>query len=191
MGHRPRSGWQCGGELDLLGPGGLPRGGAGGLRCWLWLRSSGRPSRSSCSAKFGPRPPKGAILTPRAGFVPTSLSRTTGGPAWMKRRSPDSLTNREGPYHLYDSHNRPLIRAETGKWVLAALLDDQDQLIFLDDPGCRESSVLKKTFWAREWLSDPVFPNPCSCGDGRCKGRLVITLRDSYAGPNWKLTFRG
>jgi hypothetical protein len=40
--------------------------------------------------------------------------------------------NREGPYHLYDSHNRPLIRAETGKWVLAALLDDQDQLIFLD-----------------------------------------------------------
>ena len=99
--------------------------------------------------------------------------------------------NRDGPYHLYDSHNRPLIRAETGKWVLAALLDDQDQLIFLDDPGCRESSVLKKTFWAREWLSDPVFPKPCSCGDGRCKGRLVITLRDSYAGPNWKLTFRG
>jgi len=64
--------------------------------------------------------------------------------------------NREGPYHLYDSHNRPLIRAETGKWVLAALLDDQDQLIFLDDPGCRESSVLKKTFWAREWLSDLI-----------------------------------
>jgi len=65
--------------------------------------------------------------------------------------------NREGPYHLYDSQNRPLIRAETGKWVLA-LLDDQDQLVFLDDPECREISVLKKTFWAREWLSDPVFP---------------------------------
>jgi hypothetical protein len=38
--------------------------------------------------------------------------------------------NREGTYHLYDSHNQTLIRAETDKWVLAALLDDQDQLIF-------------------------------------------------------------
>jgi hypothetical protein len=42
--------------------------------------------------------------------------------------------NREGPYHPHDSQNRPLIRAETGKRVLAALLDDQDQLVFLDDP---------------------------------------------------------
>ena len=91
---------------------------------------------------------------------------------------------------MYDSHNRPLIRAETGKRVLAALLEDQGQLVFLDDPECRESSVLKKTFWAREWLSDSIFPKPCSCGDGGCKGRLVITLHDSYAGSNWKLTFR-
>jgi hypothetical protein len=36
--------------------------------------------------------------------------------------------NREGPYHLYDSHDLPLIRAETGKRVLAALLDSQSQL---------------------------------------------------------------
>jgi hypothetical protein len=99
--------------------------------------------------------------------------------------------NREGPYHLYDSHDRPLIRAETGKRVLAALLDSQSQLVFLDDPGCLEGSVLKKTFWAREWLSNPVEPKPCSCGDGRCKGCLVITLHDAYVGPNWKLTFRG
>ncbi len=126
-----------------------------------------------------------------AGLVFKSLRRSN----W--RTSMDEVTfsrlfdHREGPYHLYDSHNRPLIRAETGKGVLAALLDDQNQLVFLDDPGCRESSVLKKTFWAREWLSNPVEPKPCSCGDGRCKGRLVITLHDSYAGPNWKLTFRG
>src|SRR5215471_526738 len=76
-------------------------------------------------------------------------------------------------------------------WVLAALLDYQNQLVFLDDPGCLEGSVLKKTFWTREWLSNPVEPKPCSCGDGRCKGCLVITLHDSYAGPGWKLTFRG
>ena len=126
-----------------------------------------------------------------AGLVFKSLSRSN----W--RTSMDEVTfsrlfdHREGPYHLYDSHNRPLIRAETGKRVLAALLDHQNQLVFLDDPGCLESSVLKKTFWAREWLSNPVEPKPCSCGDGRCKGRLVITLHDSYAGPNWKLTFRG
>ena len=99
--------------------------------------------------------------------------------------------NWEGPYHLYDAQNRPLIRAETGKRVLAALLEDHDQLVFLDDPGCHESSVLKKTFWTRDWLSDPNFPKPCSCGDGGCRGRLVITLHDSYAGPSWKLTFRG
>jgi len=130
-------------------------------------------------------------LTLRAGLVPKSLIQNN----WWT--SMDDVTfsrlfdNREGPYHLYDSQNRPLIRAETSKWVLAALLDDQDQLVFLDDPGCRESSVLKKTFWAREWLSNPAEPKACSCGDGRCKGRLVITLHDSYAGPNWKLTFRG
>ena len=126
-----------------------------------------------------------------AGRVFKSLSRCTWWTSMDEVTFSRLFDNREGPYHLYDSQNRPLIRAETGERVLAALLDDQDQLVFLDDPGCLESSVLKKTFWAREWLSDPVLPKLCSCGDGRCKGRLVITLHDSYAGPNWKLTFRG
>jgi hypothetical protein len=133
------------------------------------------------------------LLLPNLAVLLGRLLRDPGVP----RTAMDEVTfsrlfdNREGPYHLYDSQNRPLIRAETGKRVLAALLDYQDQLVFLDDPGCLESSVLKKTFWAREWLSNPVEPKPCSCGDGRCKGCLVITLHDSYAGPNWKLTFRG
>jgi hypothetical protein len=126
-----------------------------------------------------------------AGLVFKSLSRSNWWTNMNEVTFSRLFDHREGPYHLYDSYNRPLIRAETGKRVLAALLDYQNQLVFLDDPGCLESSVLKKTFWAREWLSNPGEPKPCSCGDGRCKGRLVITLHDSYAGPNWKLTFRG
>ncbi len=119
-------------------------------------------------------------LTPRAGLVAKRLSRNNWWTGMDEETFFRLFDNRESPYHLYDSQNRSLIRAETGKWFLAALLDDQDQLVFLNDPACRESSVLKKTFWAREWLSDPVLAKPCACGDGRCKGRLVITLHDSW-----------
>ena len=45
-----------------------------GWRCWPWLRSSGRSSRSSLSANFGPRPAKGVTLTARAALVPERLS---------------------------------------------------------------------------------------------------------------------
>lgn len=99
--------------------------------------------------------------------------------------------NREGPYHLHDSGGRPLIRAETGKHILGALLDHRERLVFVDDPGCLESSALKITYPTREWVWGPVEPKPCSCGDGRCRGCLVITLHESHAGPNWTLTFRG
>jgi hypothetical protein len=84
-----------------------------------------------------------------------------------------------------------LIRVETGAHVLGALLDDRARLVFVDDPGCGESSVLKITYPTGEWSSEPVEPEACSCGDGRCRGRLVITLHESHAGPDWMLTFRG
>ena len=99
--------------------------------------------------------------------------------------------HREGPYHLYDSADRPLIRAETGAHVLGVLLEDRTRLVFLDDPGCAESSVLRITYPTREWSFGPVEPKTCSCGDGRCRGRLAITLHESHAGPHWTLTFRG
>jgi hypothetical protein len=95
----------------------------------------------------------------------------------------------EGPYHLYDSADRPLIRAETGAHVLGALLDRRSRLVFLDDPGCGEGSVLRITYPAAEWSSGPV--QPCDCGDARCRGRLLVTLHDAHAGPGWMLTFRG
>ena len=38
---------------------------------------------------------------------------------------------------------------------------------------------------------EPVRPEECGCGDARCRGRLVITLHDAHAGPEWMLTFRG
>lgn len=97
----------------------------------------------------------------------------------------------EGPYHLYDSIDRPLIRMETGAHVLGALLDDRARLVFLDDAGCAEGSVLKITYPTREWALGPVEPSACDCGDGRCQGRLAITLHDAHAGPDWMLTFRG
>jgi hypothetical protein len=97
----------------------------------------------------------------------------------------------EGPYHLYDSADHPVIRAETGAHVLGALLDRRSRLVFVDDPGCGEGSVLRMTYPTREWSSEPVEPTACSCGDLRCQGRLVITLHESHAGPNWMLTFRG
>ena len=97
----------------------------------------------------------------------------------------------EGPYHLYDSGDRPLIRAETGAHVLGALLDHRARLVFLDDPGCGEDAVLKITYPTGEWSSGPVEPTACACGDGRCQGRLVIRLHESHAGPDWMLTFRG
>jgi hypothetical protein len=97
----------------------------------------------------------------------------------------------EGPYHLYDVGDRPLIRSQTGARVLGALLEGRTRLVFLDDPGAAEGSVLKMTYPAREWLTSSTEAKPCSCGDVRCMGRLVITLHDSYAGPDWMLTFRG
>jgi hypothetical protein len=97
----------------------------------------------------------------------------------------------EGPYHLYDSGDRPLIRAETGAHVLGALLEKRSRLVFVDDPGCEERSVLRMAYPAREWLATPVEPKACSCGDGRCRGRLVIMLHETHAGPNWTLTYRG
>jgi hypothetical protein len=57
----------------------------------------------------------------------------------------------EGPYHLYDSRDRPLIRAETGAHVLGALLEGRTRLVFVDDPGCEERSVLRMAYPAREW----------------------------------------
>lgn len=99
--------------------------------------------------------------------------------------------SREGPYHLYDSAGHPLIRAETGAHVLGALLDGRTRLVFADDPGCAEGSVLRMTYPTGEWTPQPVEPTACTCGDVRCQGRLVITLHDSHAGPNWMLTFRG
>ena len=99
--------------------------------------------------------------------------------------------DREGPYHLYDSGARPLIRAETGAHVLGALLDHRARLVFLDDPGRVEGSILKITYPTAEWSAGPVEPRACSCGDVRCQGRLVITLHESHAGPDWTLTFRG
>jgi hypothetical protein len=99
--------------------------------------------------------------------------------------------DREGPYHLYDSGERPAIRAETGAHVFGALLDDRTRLVFLDDPGCPEISALRITYPIREWSSEPVEPKVCSCGEGRCKGRLVITLHEAHVGPDWTLTFRG
>jgi hypothetical protein len=99
--------------------------------------------------------------------------------------------NHEGPYHLYDAADRPLIRVETGMHVLGALLEDRARLVFVDDPGCAESSVLKITYPLREWSSGPVEPEVCSCGDDRCRGRLAIRLHESHAGPDWMLTFRG
>jgi len=80
---------------------------------------------------------------------------------------------------------------ETGAHVLGALLDDRARLVFLDDPGCAEGSVLPITYPTREWTSGPVDPGPCACGDRRCKGRLAIRLHESHAGPGWMLTFRG
>ena len=97
----------------------------------------------------------------------------------------------EGPYHLYDAIDRPLIRTETGAHVLGALLDDRTRLVFLDDAGCAEGSVLKITYPTREWALEPVEPRACDCRDGRCQGRLAITLHDAHAGPDWMLTFRG
>jgi hypothetical protein len=97
----------------------------------------------------------------------------------------------EGPYHLYDSADHPLIRAETAAHVLGALLDDRTRLVFVDDPGCAEGSVLRITYPTSVWMRGPVEPTACDCGDARCRGRLVITLHDSHAGPNWKLTYRG
>ncbi|MEX2222467.1 MAG: hypothetical protein WEG40_11785 [Candidatus Rokuibacteriota bacterium] len=97
----------------------------------------------------------------------------------------------EGPYHLYDAGARPLIRMETGAHVLGALLDRRARLVFLDDPGGAEGSVLKITYPIGDWSSQPVEITACACGDDRCRGRLVIVLHESHAGPEWTLTFRG
>jgi hypothetical protein len=100
--------------------------------------------------------------------------------------------NHEGPYHLYDSGDRPVIRAETGAHVLGALLDGRSRLVFVDDAGCAEGSVLRMTYPTEHWSAKPVVePTACHCGDARCQGRLVITLHEAHAGPNWMLTFRG
>lgn len=99
--------------------------------------------------------------------------------------------SREGPYHLYDSIDRPLIRVETGAHVLGALLDDRARLVFMDDPGCAEGSVLQITYPTGEWACGTAEPTACACGDARCKGRLAIRLHEAHAGPDWMLTFRG
>jgi hypothetical protein len=103
----------------------------------------------------------------------------------------ERFRSHEGPYHLYDAGDRPLIRSETGAHVLGALLEGRTRLVFLDDPGAAEGSVLKMTYPTREWLTRSTEPKPCACEDVRCMGRLVITLHDSHAGPHWMLTFRG
>ena len=72
-----------------------------------------------------------------------------------------------------------------------ALPEAPTRLVFVDDPGCAEGSVLRMTYPTGEWSAEPVEPKACSCGDVRCQGRLVITLHESHAGPNWMLTFRG
>lgn len=99
--------------------------------------------------------------------------------------------SREGPYHLFDSGDRPVIRVETGAHVLGALLENRSRLVFLDDPGCAEGSVLRITYPTGQWAAEPVEVKACPCGDRRCKGRLVITLHESHAGPDWMLTVRG
>ena len=43
----------------------------------------------------------------------------------------------EGPYHLYDAGDRPLIRSETGAHVLGALLEGRTRLVFLDETGAK------------------------------------------------------
>lgn len=114
-------------------------------------------------------------------------ARETREPAprtWTQR-----FRDREGPYHLYDSADRPLIRAETGAHVLGALLDRRSGLVFLDDREGREASVLRIIYPTAEWSSGAV--RPCACGDAGCPGRLVVTLHDAHAGPGWTLTFRG
>jgi len=74
VGHRPRLAavrWGAGSS----GPWGLSRGGLAVLAVVAFL---GAALSIVVQRQIWPRPPKGATLTPRAGFVPTSLSRTTG-----------------------------------------------------------------------------------------------------------------
>jgi hypothetical protein len=47
------------------------------------------------------------------------------------------------------------------------------------------------TYPTGRWAAEPVEPAACACGDARCRGRMVITLHESHAGPDWMLTFRG
>ena len=90
--------------------------------------------------------------------------------------------DREGPYHLYDSGARPLIRAETGAHVLGALLDHRARLVFLDDPGCVEGSVLKITYPTAEWSAALSSPRPISfdvhAADGSVTATTVIKQTD-------------
>jgi hypothetical protein len=99
--------------------------------------------------------------------------------------------DREGPYHLYDSRERPLIRSETGAHVFGTLLENRTRLVFLDDPGCPEVSAVRIMYPVGEWFPGPIEPKVCSCGEGWCQGRLVITLHEAHVGPDWMLTFRG
>lgn len=103
----------------------------------------------------------------------------------------DRFRGHEGPYHLFDAIDRPLIRTETGAHVLGALIDGRSRLVFTDDPGCAEGSVLRMTYPTGAWAAEPVELAACRCGDTRCRGRMVITLHDAHAGPEWMLTFRG
>jgi regulator of protease activity HflC (stomatin/prohibitin superfamily)/uncharacterized membrane protein YeaQ/YmgE (transglycosylase-associated protein family) len=74
-----------------LGP---PQGRA--WRCWLWLRSSGRPSRSSLSARFGPRPPKGHDPHAWAGPV-VAQNGAAAGVVWSVDAATDhSIRRRHG-----------------------------------------------------------------------------------------------
>jgi hypothetical protein len=122
----------------------------------------------------------------RALAAPNVARAVTGDGGFAER-----FRGHEGPYHLYDSSDRPLIRMETGAHVLGALLAGRTRLVFLDDAGSAERSALKMTYPAGDWLSEPIEPKPCDCGDSGCVGRLVVTLHEAHAGPNWMLTFRG
>ena len=82
VGHRPRSGWQCGGELDLLGPGGLPGAGWRWLAVVAFLGAALRDRRAAPDLAHGHLRAQPSRREP--GSYPRSLSRTTGGPAWMK-----------------------------------------------------------------------------------------------------------
>ncbi len=72
--------WEVRWGAGSSGPWGSTQG--RGWRCWLLLRSWGRPCRSSLSARFGPRPPKGVTLTPERVPVVAKNGAAAAGLVW-------------------------------------------------------------------------------------------------------------